>query len=385
MKTGFLAVTFCLLPAIFTWTAPKERVVAVLPAAISENVDKNLVAGVVEIISEQLTATDLLTVVDRTTIDQSLRELELQMSGLVSEDEIKKAGRLLGASHVVVVQVSHLEVQYFISAKMVEVETGVIIAQESGREYDLESSALELAERVGKKLVVDVTGGEIFGDVFRLSVDAGFSSFEFDPDLPLEATLHDTHPDDSTFMYGSPGTTPLDVASANFLDLALSCGIRSADKKTMFVLEYVFKLPVAVIGRSMHQNDNDTRPPENGSYVYTKILNDFMPSHELGLGIRRYIAGNFYAYAVACGGFWDMRFETGWYRFGTDQAQASFPSSGPGLGFTAGIAFNPLPKLVLKLDAAYRLIWLTYPDYPLIPVKMPQGFQIGGSVEYIIF
>jgi TolB-like protein len=386
MKTTSIAVAFAVLSAVFAGAEDKQIVVAVLDAVIPQNMNKQVGTAIAETVSEQLRATDKLTVVDRTTISRSLEELELQMSGVADEGEIKKAGKFLGASHIVIIQVSNPGITYFITMKMVDVESGVIIAQESGQDMGMDSIVLEIAERVGKKLAADVTGGEIFGDVLRLSLDAGFSDLIFFTDLPPEATFHDTHPDDSFMLaFGSPGTTPLDAASMGFIDIGASCGIRTRDRKTLFTLDYIFKLPVIVAGRNMHQNDNDPRSPEIGAYVYTQILNGFMPSHELSVGIRRFIGGNAYVYFTAGGGFWDMRFETGWYRWSSDQTQSSFFARGPGLGFTGGIAFNLLPKTVFRLDIAYKLAWLTYYDYPAIPIKMPQGVQIGGSVEYILF
>jgi TolB-like protein len=130
--------------------------VAVLDAILPAGMDPEVSIGVTEKISEEMVNSGKYTVLDRTTVGQSLKEIEFQMSGLVSEEAIRKAGNQLssrlGASYVVVAQVSRMGATYFISAKLIDISTGQIIAQASdqgGGDIDVN---LTLATNVGSKL-----------------------------------------------------------------------------------------------------------------------------------------------------------------------------------------------------------------------------------------
>jgi TolB-like protein len=132
--------------------------VAVLDAVLPEGMEKQVAIGVTEKISEELVASGKYTVLDRTTVGQSLKEIEFQMSGIVSDADIKKAGEQLntrlGATYVVVARVSQLAGTYFVSAKLIDIKTGEITAQAS---YELEGSVavtLQIAQVVGKKLAL---------------------------------------------------------------------------------------------------------------------------------------------------------------------------------------------------------------------------------------
>jgi len=99
-------------------------------------------------------------VLDRTTVAKSLEEIEFQMSGLVSDEDIRKAGNQLGsrlgAAFVVVARVSQVGDTYFISAKMIDVRTGEITAQASDESEGKIAITLKIAQTVGRKLATGV-------------------------------------------------------------------------------------------------------------------------------------------------------------------------------------------------------------------------------------
>ena len=147
---------FFLFVSISASVSTQSLKVAVLDAVLAENVDKSVSIGVTEKISEEFVATGKYVVLDRTTVGQSLKEIEFQMSGLVSDAELKKAGEQLssrlGASYVVVAQVSLISGTYFISAKMIDIKSGEITVQASDQGEGRASITLQIAQRVGKKL-----------------------------------------------------------------------------------------------------------------------------------------------------------------------------------------------------------------------------------------
>ncbi|MBA7477281.1 hypothetical protein ES707_12686 [subsurface metagenome] len=131
------------------FTQPK---VAVLDAVIPDTMDSSVIVPVTDKIVEELVASGIYTVLDRINIEQVLQEKEFQLSGLVKDTEIKKAGEYLGANLVVVARVSRIENTFFISAKMIDVKTGAITAQTSDQQEGSEAILIGIAQNVGRKL-----------------------------------------------------------------------------------------------------------------------------------------------------------------------------------------------------------------------------------------
>jgi TolB-like protein len=134
--------------------------VAVLDAVLPEKMDRNVAIGVTEKISEELVSSGRFMVLDRTTVAKSLEEIEFQMSGLVSDEDIRKAGdqlgSRLGAAFVVIARVSQVGDTYFITAKMIDVKTGEITAQASDESEGKIAITLKVAQNVGRKLAAGI-------------------------------------------------------------------------------------------------------------------------------------------------------------------------------------------------------------------------------------
>lgn len=153
MKVPVLVLAMALAASALASAAPK---VAVLDAVLPERMDTNVAIGVTEKISEELVSSGRFTVLDRTTVGQSLKEIEFQMSGMVSDEQIRKAGEQLnsrlGAAYVVVARVSQVGDTYFVTAKMIDIKTGEITAQASSEQEGKIAVTLKIAQAVGKKL-----------------------------------------------------------------------------------------------------------------------------------------------------------------------------------------------------------------------------------------
>jgi len=146
----------CLLFIIFAsitaalGAAPK---VAVLDVTLASEVDQTLVVPVTETIMEALVGSKAFTVLDRAYVEQVLKEKEFQLSGLVSDTEATKAGQYLGADFVVAGKAQLAAGSYFFVAKMIDVKTGIIVAQASEQAEGKVLVLIELARKVGSKLV----------------------------------------------------------------------------------------------------------------------------------------------------------------------------------------------------------------------------------------
>ncbi len=146
---------FLLLPVLLSFAAAAavaQPKVAVLNAVAAERIDQSVSGPVTEKVIERLVASGSYLVLDRANVQAVLKEREFQYSGMVSDAEISEAGKYLGADRVVVIRIESLDGTYFLSARMINVETGIISRQASADGEGKLSVLLGLAERVGSAL-----------------------------------------------------------------------------------------------------------------------------------------------------------------------------------------------------------------------------------------
>ena len=148
-RLKMLVVILMLAAAVLT-AQPK---LAVLDAVLEEGLDPAIRVPITEKIIEQAVASGKYLVLDRANVTQVLEEKEFQVSGLVKNTEIKKAGEYLGANFVGVARVSKVGETYFISAKIIDVETGAIAVQASAEKKGDADVVFALATTVGTKLM----------------------------------------------------------------------------------------------------------------------------------------------------------------------------------------------------------------------------------------
>jgi TolB-like protein len=153
LKAKPLIIVMFLAAAALFAELPK---VAVLDTVLGDGMDPNIGVGVTEKISEELVVSGKYTILDRTTVGQSLKEIEFQMSGLASDADIKKAGAQLstrlGAAYVVVARATRVGKSFFITGKMIDIKTGEITSQASDQKAGDDEITLDIAASVGKKL-----------------------------------------------------------------------------------------------------------------------------------------------------------------------------------------------------------------------------------------
>jgi raffinose/stachyose/melibiose transport system substrate-binding protein len=127
--------------------------VAVLDLSLQKGIDAAVIVPVTESIMEEVVGARAYVVLDRAYIEQVLKEKEFQLSGLVSDSQVAQAGQYLGADYVVAGKIQMVGETYFVVAKMIEVKTGVIVAQSSEQGEGKAAVLITMAHTVGKKLV----------------------------------------------------------------------------------------------------------------------------------------------------------------------------------------------------------------------------------------
>ncbi len=155
MKKTLFVVLFALLSLLCLQALPK---VAVLDIIAQKGIDPSAVVPVTESIMEEVVGTRAYVVLDRAYIEQVLKEQEFDISSMVSDTQIAKAGQYVGADYVVTGKVQLLGDSYFLVAKMIEVRTGIIVSQSSTQGEGKLTALLGMAHSIGKKIVA---GGPI--------------------------------------------------------------------------------------------------------------------------------------------------------------------------------------------------------------------------------
>ncbi len=131
--------------------------IAFLDAVLDPEVNPSVQGPVTERIIQELVSSGEYTVLDRSYVAQVLSERQFQLSGMVDNAEIKEAGIYLGATYVGVARVSRIGTTFFISGRIINVETGVITAQTSSDRQGTIDVVLALASEVGRQLA----GGKV--------------------------------------------------------------------------------------------------------------------------------------------------------------------------------------------------------------------------------
>jgi len=156
-----LGIAFTLCIVIGSAAAAQERI-AVLDTVLPKGMDAGVVIPVTEKIMEEFVRSRLFVVLDRSFIAKTLSEQEFSTSDLTSGDSAKLAtiGGFLKATYIVVSTVQKLDTRFFLSAKMIEVKSGVIVAQSSVDRDGTISVLISMAGELGQKLVAASMGQE---------------------------------------------------------------------------------------------------------------------------------------------------------------------------------------------------------------------------------
>jgi hypothetical protein len=108
LKTGTRASIIPIIPGDESYTVDAEYFTDQLRAAVSEN--------------------GIFTIVEREDLQKILEEMELQLSGIVSEESAVEIGSLLGAEVLITGKMYRKETQYEVFFKLLRVETGEVLS-----------------------------------------------------------------------------------------------------------------------------------------------------------------------------------------------------------------------------------------------------------------
>jgi hypothetical protein len=137
--------------------------IAVIDTVVPKGMDMGVVIPVTEKIMEEFVRSKLFIVLDRAFISKTLSEQEFSISDLTSGDSktLATIGGFLQSNYIVVSTVQQLDKTFFLSAKMIEVKSGVIMAQTSVDRTGSIAVLIDMAAELGRKLVTAATGQEV--------------------------------------------------------------------------------------------------------------------------------------------------------------------------------------------------------------------------------
>jgi len=161
MMLGMLACVFAAAQPAFAAekAAPKKRPPVVYPAAILSFHErgagvKGYGATVADLLFASLVANENIYLVDRADMTKVLKELELNLSGMVKPDEATKIGQLTGAKIIVTGTVIQAGKTIYIVAKIIGTETSRVLGESvKGKVRD---EIGPLVEQLGKKVAATI-------------------------------------------------------------------------------------------------------------------------------------------------------------------------------------------------------------------------------------
>ncbi len=99
-----------------------------------------------------LVSTNKFIVVERNKVNLILEEVRLQMTGVVSDESIVEAGKLLGVERIITGGIGKIGDTYTVDLNVIEVETGKVIGTISRNVSGTKENLLALLENLAKRL-----------------------------------------------------------------------------------------------------------------------------------------------------------------------------------------------------------------------------------------
>jgi len=155
MKKIIITIAIALLSSL-TAMAEIRRVAVFDPAG---NAPSHVNEIVREIASSVIVNTPGFTVLERSLIDQVLRENRFQAEGLVDDAQISEMGRMMGANLTFVINLTRMgDGNFFISARLIDVQTARIEKQQTARTSRTgETELINTSERLAQEMFAQVT------------------------------------------------------------------------------------------------------------------------------------------------------------------------------------------------------------------------------------
>lgn len=129
MRKGLPLISYLIILAIFSnvlCLAQTRTVIAVLDFKVSEGMSASSAAALSNIVTNELIRSGKYIVVDRRNVAQLIEEMEIQLSGLTTQESVVEVGKMLNAKKMVSGTIGKLGQKLIITLQLTDVETGRI-------------------------------------------------------------------------------------------------------------------------------------------------------------------------------------------------------------------------------------------------------------------
>lgn len=193
MKQIFIKIPWLLIIALViccaTNVANAQKKVAVYVTGDVQNSYKKVIGS--KMVAE-ITKSDNYSAVERTAdfLAALTQETDYQASGAVTERQIAKLGEQFGVRYVAVIDVTELFEEFFVAARLIDVQTAkIVMSAEDNKKIENMSSLVQVSEGIASKLIgnLDIsdfanTDGNIIqlgpvstaGQLFKLEIPKGY-------------------------------------------------------------------------------------------------------------------------------------------------------------------------------------------------------------------
>ena len=146
-----LTLLLALLLAVVSLNAQNKKMkIAVMDFKNGVGVEEKDVKGLSDMLINTLYETGKFSIVERSQIDQVIKEQGFQLSGLTNE-QLAEMGKILGVKSVLVGTVNNIASEYNVDIRVVDVESGEIVTT-AGANKTLSITYRAMMEKIGKKL-----------------------------------------------------------------------------------------------------------------------------------------------------------------------------------------------------------------------------------------
>ena len=159
MKKISLIIMLLLAFAMTATAQNKKMKIAVMDFKAGVGVNANEVEGLSDMLINTMYESGKFSIVERSQIDQVLKEWKFQASELTNE-QLVQMGRILGVESVLVGTVNLIASEYNVDVRAVDVESGEVVATAGGTKSP-GSTYRAMMEKIGRQLAANLMEEEI--------------------------------------------------------------------------------------------------------------------------------------------------------------------------------------------------------------------------------
>ena len=116
-----------IITTLFVFTALSAQTVAVFDFECDDKDFQDKVTTMTDLLCHQLVQDGNITLVERKNLDYVKQEMKFQMEGWTDSATVKQIGKMLNADCIIIGSVAALGCPLYITARMIEVETGKVL------------------------------------------------------------------------------------------------------------------------------------------------------------------------------------------------------------------------------------------------------------------